>query len=174
MSLVFLDTETTGLELHHDIWEIACAVDDGPINSFVVPHSIANADPAALEMNGYWTRGFGADVVQAGDSLLRATLKGATIVGANPAFDATRLQLRWNAQPWHYRMIDISSMAVGVFGSMAFNGDGRPEGLAGVRELLLDYYRDSGVGIPEPDHTAAGDVRALRECYRLLMKVSVL
>lgn len=172
MTLVFLDTETTGLELHHDIWEAAWAVDDGPVTSLFLSHSLANADPKALELNGYFTRTAGfPEATLTGDLYLREALEGATIVGANPAFDAIRLQLRWGAQPWHYRMIDVSSMAVGVFGHAAFDLEsGRPPGMAGVQELLVDYGIE---GIPEPDHTAAGDVACLRACYQALLRVRI-
>lgn len=169
MTLVFLDTETTGLELYHDIWEIAWAVGDGPIGSMFVPHTLTNADPEALDLNGYWSRFYQRDIVDPlADPILREALKGATLVGANPAFDAYRLQRRWGAQPWHYRLLDISSMAVQAFG---LNNSGMPPGLAEVRSVLLEHYADSDVSIPEPDHTAAGDVATVRACYNLLRRV---
>lgn len=156
--LVFLDCETTGLEFHHDIWEVAAAVDDGPIQSFVVPHSLLTADPKALELNGYWDRGADAEVSDVADQALREVLTGATIVGANPAFDAVRLQLRWKAQPWHHRLIDVEAMAVGILGY------DRPKGLAALAEDLASYGHD----IPEPDHTAGGDVATTRAVYAAL------
>jgi oligoribonuclease (3'-5' exoribonuclease) len=46
MTLVFLDTETTGLDPNrHEIWEVAYAVEDDPIVSGSVHHSLRNADP---------------------------------------------------------------------------------------------------------------------------------
>lgn len=174
MSLVFLDTETTGLELHHDIWEIAFAIGDGEIESHILPHSLKNADPVALELNGYWDRfPDGARAKDVGIDLeLRQMLEGATIVGANPGFDAIRLQLRWQAQPWHHRMIDISSMAVAVFGFMqkTITGpDGNEMSISlppGLIDVAVECRRFGEV--PEPDHTAAGDVATLRACYRIL------
>lgn len=161
MTLVFLDTETTGLELHHDIWEIAWSYDDGDhIYSEILVHSLKNADPDALVLNGYWNRPHRARGPEV-DIEVRVALEDVTIVGANPAFDATRLQLRWQAQPWHYRLLDISSMAVGIFG---LREDGRPPGLADVAKAC----RDVGAVIPEPDHTAAGDVATLKACYNVL------
>lgn len=161
MSKIFLDTETTGLDpFIHDIWEVAWAVDDAGIESYVVPHSIRTADPKALELNGYWTRGFTADVALTADVWLREILEGSTIVGANPAFDAAFLQHRWRAQPWHYRLLDVSSMAVQVFG---LRGDGLPPGLVDVANECRRFGE-----VPEPDHTAAGDVATLRACYRIL------
>lgn len=163
MSLVFLDTETTGLDpFIHDIWEVAFAVDDGPIADYILVHSLKTADPAALELNDYWGR-FPQGARSSGpwvDQHLRKVFEGATIVGANPAFDAMFLQHRWRAQPWHYRLLDISSMSVAVFG---FRGDGKPPGLVDVANECRRFAE-----VPEPDHTAAGDVATLRACYRVL------
>lgn len=160
-NLLFLDTETTGLDPRvHDVWEIAFAVDDGPIRSFVLPHSLKTADPKALELNGYWERyplGAPADGPHV-DPMLRAEFEGKTVVGANPAFDAAFLFARWGVQPWHYRMIDVESVALG------FLDYDRPKGLKGI----ADDIRNSGHEIPEPDHTAAGDVATLRAVYRAL------
>lgn len=83
----------------------------------------------------------------------KAALTGATIVGANPAFDTSFLRARWKGAPWHYRLIDIETYAM-----PALNLD-RPKGLAYIAEQL---------GIQAPDHTAAGDVHTLRECWRAL------
>lgn len=164
MTKLFLDTETTGLELDHDIWEIAYAIEDGPIESTILPHSLKNADPKALDLNGYHTRfpgGARADSPLT-DIYLREVFQDMTIVGANPAFDAIRLQLRWGCQPWHYRMIDISSMAIPVLG---LRDDGKPMGLFDIAQAVRGFGHD----VPEPDHTAAGDVATLRACYNALM-----
>lgn len=160
--LVFLDTETTGLDPdRHEVWEIAWAIDDGPIESRIVTHQLQTADPEALDLNGYWTRGFDADPVITADLTLRVILDGATIVGANPAFDAAFLRRRWGAAPWRYRMIDVESMA-----AQAFRWD-RPNGLATIAEKLRHLDFD----IPRPDHTAAGDVATLRAVYWALRKL---
>ena len=165
MSLVFLDTETTGLELHHDIWEMAWAVDDGPIQSCQVSHSIANADPEALAMNGYWDRFDAWQVRPRPEFRLRKALEGATIVAANPTFDATRLERRWGCAPWHYRMIDVSSMSVPLLG---LREDGKVKGLFDIAQELREDY---GVVISEPDHSAARDVEVLRDVYRGLLHI---
>jgi DNA polymerase III epsilon subunit-like protein len=160
--LVFLDTETTGLDPErHDVWEIAWAVEDGPIMSAIIPHSLRTADPKALELNGYWGRGFAEPRRESRDVQLREILDGATIVGSNPAFDSAFLRARWGVAPWHHRMIAVESVAVGVLGYE------RPKGLAGIAADLRDLGRD----IPEPDHTAAGDVAALRAVYTSLREL---
>lgn len=152
MTLVYLDTETTGLDPNlHEVWEVAWAVDDGPIISGSVWHRLENFDPKALEINGYHER---IDVIEPvdGDDLYKA-LHGATLVGANPAFDAAFLRARWGEAPWRYRMLDVEAYA------MPLLGYSEPKGLATIAADL---------GVEAPDHTAAADVHTLRECHRRL------
>jgi DNA polymerase III alpha subunit (gram-positive type) len=154
--LVFLDTETTGLDPRvHEVWEIAVAINEAPISSYRLPHSLATADPKALEINGYWTRANLPGSTDAYDLELRELLTGATIVGANPAFDTAFLSARWRCTPWHHRLIDVESMALTVLGYE------RPKGLHG----LAGDLRERGHDIPEPDHTAAADVATTRAVY---------
>lgn len=157
--LIFLDTETTGLDpALHEVWEIAWAVNDGPIQSFVVPHDIATADPTALELNGYWARGIGTPAAKTIDVLLKVALDGATVVGSNPAFDTTFLWARWGVSPWHHRLLAVESFAMGILDYDL------PQGLATVAADL----RELGYEIGEPDHSAAGDVAVLRDVYNAL------
>jgi hypothetical protein len=163
MSLVFLDTETTGLDpALHEVWEIAWAIDDGAILSRVLPHSLATADPEALALNHYWDRFPGEEVDPGLDPFLRKQFTGVTIVGSNPAFDTAFLRARWGVAPWHHRLIAVESMAFAVFGYE------KPKGQAAVAADL----RDRGYEIPEPDHTAAGDVATLRAVYTALREVA--
>jgi DNA polymerase III alpha subunit (gram-positive type) len=168
MTLVFLDTETTGLDpFVHDVWEVAWSLDASPlIRSEILVHSLKTADPKALELNRYWER-FPQGARSRGpqvDLELRKLLEGATIVGANPAFDAAFLHHRWRTQPWNYRLIDISSMAVQAFG---LRDDDKSWGLYDVRQLIMKFYAENGIvwDIPEPDHTAGADVATLKACY---------
>lgn len=161
MTLVFLDIETTGLDpSRHEVWEIAYAVDRGPIQSSFVAHSTASADPVALKLNGYLERFKGAPLLglkfEAG---LREALTGATIVGANPAFDAGFLRARWGDSPWHHRLWDVEAYAAGVLGFGSLKGN------AGVAQAL----RDLGHSVPVPDHTAAADVETTRASYYALL-----
>lgn len=160
--LVFLDCETTGLDpAAHQVWEIAYAVDDGPILSSFVQHSLANATVEALRVGRYVDR-FESERGTQGWTFevdLRQALRGATLVGANPAFDAAFLKARsgWvtNPAPWSYRLLDIEAYAMPALGL------DRPRGLAFIAEQL---------GVQPPDHIAAGDVHTLRECWRSLRK----
>ena len=55
--LVYLDVETTGLDPElHEVWEIAYAVNDGPILSSFVDHTLLGADPVALTVGQYHNR----------------------------------------------------------------------------------------------------------------------
>lgn len=162
--LIFLDCETTGLDPKlHQVWEVAWAVNGGPINVLQLPHDLANADPVALRLNGYLDRvKVGpVDVRLCGPSEnhLARILRGSHVVGCNPAFDTAFLRERWGDAPWHHRLIDVSPMAMPRFGW------DRPRGLEDIATAL----RDVGHDIPEPDHTAAGDVACVRAVYVALM-----
>lgn len=168
--LVYLDTETTNLNPRTgDVIEVAWAVDDGPIRVCVFPHSLVSADPAAFRVNGYYDRALDRYATAAGyppaevkapcmvRDLIR-DLTGATIVAENYGFDAAFLHAKLGFEPWHHRKIELSTAAM-----IVFNLD-RPEGIA----KTADRLRGEGFVIPVPDHTAAGDVAALRACYTAL------
>lgn len=159
--LLFLDTETLGLELDHDIFEIAYAIGEGEVVTHWVPHSLKNANPQALELNKYWDRSAHYIVDRGIDVMLPPVFEGRTVVGANPSFDTYRLQMRWGKLTWKYRMIDVESQALSVLGLP------RPVGLHTLVQMLCDR----GFQIPENDHTAAADVLAVREVYRALRHI---
>ena len=158
--IIYCDVESTGLDpTRHVIWEMAYAVGDGPIRSSFVQHNLHNADPVALEIGRYDKRAREpmpryADMLRFEDEL-REELDGATIVGANPAFDAAMLFARWHVAPWHYRVLDVECYAMPALGLAV------PRGLAFLCEVF---------GVLAPDHSAAGDVRAVREVHQALVE----
>lgn len=162
MSFVYLDTETTSLDfVGGEVWEIALAADDRPIQSAIVAHSLEHANPDSLRIGGHDTRcpassngGHPSDDYWGFEVDLQNVLTDRTLVGANPSFDATFLRLRWGHAPWKYRLLDIEAFAMPGLGLH------EPRGLAYIAEAL---------GVQAPDHTAAGDVHTLRECHRELL-----
>jgi hypothetical protein len=125
-------------------------------------HTLEFADQQALKIGRYWERN--ADRAQAGGayrtirpSVLAGCLAGAVLVGSNPGFDAAMLTRYIGTPVWHHRMIDVSNVAMVVFDTE------RPEGLA-----VAERVRTEGYEIPEPDHTAEGDVRTTRAVYEAL------
>lgn len=169
----FADVETTGLDPDiHQVWEIALAIDDGPIHSMVVAHHTFGADPEALAVSKYYERGgsVGASydddptrilASEAFENTVIDALAGATLVGANPAFDAAMLTARWGTAPWHFRLLDVEAYAMGALGY------DRPRGLATITRDL----RARGFDIPHPDHSAAADVAATRAAFRALQGI---
>jgi DNA polymerase-3 subunit epsilon len=167
MNLIYLDCETTGLDpFMHDVFEVAYATDTTmAVRSLSLPHTLEAADPQALKLNGYFERGFYMDrhAVLWREELLNA-LRGATIVGSNPAFDAAFLRRKLGVAVWHHRLFDVSAYAAGVLGL-----DDLP-GLAKLGEAL----RERGYDIPEPDHTAAKDVEVVREVHQALTDIAAI
>lgn len=161
--LVYLDTETTGLDpLVHEVVEVAWAVNHGPISVLLLPHTLANADERALELNGYWKRGLdeslGATWHRESRRSLISTLVGATLVGSNPAFDSAFLRRALGFAPWNHRLLDLGAYAAAVYGWDI------PRGMAHVRAALVA----DGFDIPKPDHSAVRDVETLRACHLAL------
>jgi hypothetical protein len=163
--LCFIDTETTGLDARiHQPYEVSWwrEDEDEPHTSWLT-HTLEYADGQALRVGRYWDRG--AHNAQAGGYLqiirpqtLGTCLEGVTLVGSNPAFDAAILTRYIGAPVWHHRLINVAEGAMWVF-----NWE-RPKGLADVAAEC----RSRGYEIPEPDHTAEGDVRATRAVYEAL------
>lgn len=163
-ALCFIDTETTGLDPRvHQPYEVSWWLErsEKP-ETWTLPHSLDHADGAALRIGGYFDR---SNAPWGGENERRALaarmcvrLRDVTLVGSNPAFDAAMLTRFIGVAPWHHRMIDVAAGAMWVFGL------DRPPGLADV----ADMCREQGHDIPEPDHTAEGDVRTTRAVYYAL------
>ena len=161
--LVYLDLETTGLDpARHQAWEAAWAVDDRRARSTFLGHSRVSADPESLRLNGYHRRYSPSLVDHGREQELFDALAGSTIVGANPAFDAAFLRARWGGAHWHHRLLDVEALAMPALGGDA------PRGLHDIAGEL----RALGHPVPEPDHTAEGDVMTTREAHRALRRIA--
>lgn len=165
--LCFIDTETTGLDARiHQPYEVCIwREDEDAPRTLELPHTLDLADGAALRIGNYWDRvqspwGIESSRVAVVRELVRH-LQGVTLVGSNPAFDAAMLTRVIGAPVWHHRLINVAEGGMWVFGW------DRPKGLADV----ANECRDRGYDIPEPDHTAEGDVRATRAVYEALRAI---
>lgn len=163
--LCFIDTETTGLDPRiHQPYEVCYwREDEKDPESAWLPHSLLHADQQALKIGGYFDRGFRpeSDRNDYWVQKLAHRLHGVTLVGSNPAFDAAMLTRFIGTAVWHHRLINVAEGAMWVFGW------DRPRGLADVAAEC----RARGHDIPEPDHTAEGDVRATRAAYEALRAI---
>lgn len=157
MGLVFLDTETTGLDYeNNDIVELTYATEKSdPKTLYFGIESV----PAFVDnLIGFTARGIAGlrSTEQELNEYFLAT-NGQTMVAANPAFDKWFLK-RAGLFHFHYRMLDIESYAMAKL-----NIDYVP-GLKGVFDILKAH----GYETTEPDHTSYSDVLALREAFLIL------
>jgi DNA polymerase III epsilon subunit-like protein len=174
--VIFVDTETLGLQPHHPIWEIAVIVDGEEIVWQQIPPlaHVNRADPEALRINGFHDRYNEEGAVSRGESASRFAYlaDGRHIVGSNPAFDSERLaaDLRqsWGQDPsWHYRLRDINAMAHGFLcHGIAYHGF-EPEPPFSLTDMLpqlgLDYNDF------QPSHTALCDARLAKAVYETIV-----
>lgn len=168
MTLCYIDTETTGLDPRiHQPYEVCWWMEDEDSpRSWWLTHTLEHADQQALNIGGYWDRGAdgalpGGPIATASRRWVTAALHGVTLVGSNPSFDAAMLTRFIGTPVWHHRMIDVSNVAMVVLDV------DRPLGLA----ACADACRERGYEIPEPDHTAEGDVRTTRAVYEALREI---
>lgn len=164
--LTFIDTETTGLDPRiHQPYEVCWwREDQDEIVTRWLPHTLEYADPQALRVGGYFDRcqtPWVDDTHVVRDMLIHE-LRGVTLVGANPAFDAAMLRRFIGTEVWHYRFINVSDGAMWLFGW------DRPRSLLDTAAAV----RDAGYDVPEPDHTAEGDVRTTRAVYDGLRQIA--
>lgn len=163
-TLCFVDCETTGLDARiHQPYEVCIWREDWDHpNTFALRHDLTHADQQALKVGNYFERRFGqmSSNVGADPRHIASLLHGATLVGSNPAFDAAMLTRYIGAPVWHHRLINVSEGGMWTFGW------DRPKGLADVAAEC----RERGYEIPEPDHTAEGDVRTTRAVYGALRR----
>lgn len=163
---VVVDLETTSLDTDIcSILEVAAFNEQtGQTLRFVPyiePQALANAEPIALSVNRYYERrlfeeslSFGPETTRAFQDL-REMLRGNTLGGSNPRFDAAVLG-RAIGEVWHHRLADLSAYTAGA---LRLPPTEMP-GLEKCCELL-------GVTNENP-HSALGDVMATVECFQAI------
>lgn len=179
MSVVFVDTETLGLDPdHHPVWEVGVILPDGAEYCWqleVTQREIGLAHPKALEISGFEER-YGitgepeAPEVVVGKLALLIP-QGCHLAGAVVSFDEERLRrMFWRSglvPPWHYHLIDVETLASGF---LAGCDEGRHSDFAAPPWKSEELSRAVGV---EPDrfdrHTALGDARWAKAIYNAVM-----
>lgn len=199
--LAFVDCETTGLDpARHHVWEIAVIRRraDGVDCEYLwqIRPDLTTAEPEALKIGRYEERfavpdGWEAIEVMASGPPLRSTipemlfdlqgvLKDAVIVGSNPGFDVAFLTALLKAHgrklPWHYRPVDIATLAVGALYGRASEWTRKDCDATWYSKVAkavgwpwksYDVSRHVEVEPPTKDaaHTAMGDARWARDVW---------
>ena len=176
--IVFMDTETLGLDIASPVWEFAAVRRSDPdvqsesLHLFIRHH----ATPWLAEFPEEFARDYHARYSDAESvSQLEAAKQIAEfmegrphVVGAVPNFDTERIShqlLRPNRipDPWHYHLIDVENLIVGFLVGRAREGhmgSGLAVPLAGEKWDSNDLSRAVGVDPEQFErHTAMGDVR---------------
>lgn len=176
--IVFIDTETTGLDPdRHEIWEVgAISLYQGEWveEHWFLPVDESKADPFALDIGGYWERypRYHKDpyayITNLADFVREFAYLTANkhLCGAIVSFDEQRLGKLLKANGvlprWHYHIIDIEAMSVGWLAA------------AGHR-LSLPWKSDDVFELlnvpPTPDedkHTALGDARQVKAVFETI------
>ena len=180
-ALVFMDTETTGLDLADDIWEFA-AIRREPDGSEEELHLLIDHDkrkcaqlPESFRANhaARWDGTIAVTRADAAVQIQHILRDRAHVVGAVPNFDTERiarlLTRRHLAAPWHYHLIDVENLAVGYLAGLRAAGGGENGHDADLPSLPWtsdDLSRAVGVEPPTTErHTAIGDVRWAMAIY---------
>lgn len=188
--VLFVDTETLGLDPQtHPIWEVACITADGTEHLWHVKWSRAvldNADPIALEINGFADRYETVETISPHESAERfaALAQGLHLVGAVVSFDEERLRHMHNIMlgrpdgkyPWHYHVLDVEALVIGFLAGReaqytAYSGPPSTSKMVTPPWKSDELTAALGLELIDDDqrHTALGDARWARDIYEAVM-----
>lgn len=170
-NLAFLDIETTGLNLDHEIIEIGVLRASQPdfkiIEEFdlkIKPHHLEMADPDALSLVGYnETEWQDAIELKGALEILETKCRGDILIGENFTFDWARLEKAFfeNGHPapaFYYHRMDVKSMIY-----YKFYNDSH------VRDFTLsEVCRYLGIERGRL-HRGLDDARAIYEVFKKIM-----
>lgn len=188
MYLIFLDTETTGLNPEkHRILEIAYKVLDTATDRVLIgyeeviaqPAEVwAAADPQSLKVNGFdWetilggkSEKFIASQITQDFNHLELSKRGGVFVCQNPSFDRAFFTQLINVDlqehyGWPYHWLDLASM----YWATCVREDQKKASLMKEKELSKNAIaRHFGLPEEERPHRAMNGVRHLMACYQAL------
>lgn len=166
--IVFIDTETTGLDPErHEVWEFAAVWREmGEWRERVMQRAVplGLADPMALKINKYHDRFDRAEALSDPTFLsnVERITRGKHLAGAVVSFDERRLGdllIDHNFCPmWHYHLIDVEALAIGYLA-----GEGSVIPVPWKSDMLTEELE---LEVPDEDkHTALGDAKWARDIY---------
>lgn len=159
--LVFVDTETTGLDSYRDnIVELSyCTLNTDPKTLYFGVDSV----PSFIDnLIGFSKRGISGKKSDSDDiDEFKAILRNNTMVAANPSFDKSFLEANglWTG---HYRMLDIESYSMTTLGF---------EHVPSLKEIY-EKLEELGFEVTTPEHTSMSDVMCLRNCYNAIFSLN--
>lgn len=158
--LVFVDTETTGLDVEtEELVELTFATLTSEPETLWF--GVTEVKPFVDDLIGFTKRGLsGRRSEYPAVERFLAVSDNATMVAANPAFDAGFIKAAglWR---FHYRMLDIESYAMARLDT---------EDVPSMKEIS-DILAGRGLDLTKPDHTSRNDVLAMREAFIYLASV---
>jgi hypothetical protein len=177
-TLIFMDTETTGLSLDDDIWEFAAirreADGTETEHHLFIEHDRSKCaelpDSFLADHRARWDESGAVSQLSAANYIHDLALDRPHIVGAVPNFDTERLAklLARFGKTWsgHYHLIDVENLAVGYL-----HGLTTVPGYGSGAHLPLPWDSDAisrACGVEPPTdkrHTAMGDAKWARALY---------
>jgi oligoribonuclease (3'-5' exoribonuclease) len=184
--IAFADCETTHLDAEiGEAWEVAVILretdaDQTTDTEYVWQFApdLTVADPESLAIGRFYERyavpahvdaaftGYETGIVpmtrfQATSAIL-SVLQGAVLVGSNPGFDDRFLRKLLGAAPWHYRPIDIATLAAGHMWALEH------ELMAKDTKPISSRWLSRQVGVEPPGddaHQALADARWARDVF---------